>query len=215
MLLAADTQSAQARVPDEEVSEDEPLAAFQEDLLSLGFRAASSLPTLPHVKNRCRLQESVAITSLKLGQPRRALEYFEEIDNWRRGVGLADVALANAKAGNVGEAERLVELALKVADAPEDEGTQTWRRDRIRARAACALLVLGESERAARLERAIDTSESGRIRGYRATLEENEEVDRRVEGFSKLTNSDEFDVLVDALARGPLVARATCSATST
>src|SRR5215813_3973758 len=72
---------------------DKPLLAFQSELLDLAFKTATALPTEPHIKNRSRAQESVVDTCFQLDQPHRAAGYIQGIDNWRRGLAYADLAL--------------------------------------------------------------------------------------------------------------------------
>src|SRR5262245_10686053 len=79
---------------------DKPLAAFQNELLNTAFEVATKIPIDPHIKDRSRTQEEVFGVSLKLDQPKRALQFLEKIDNWRRGSAYADLAFYCAKNGN-------------------------------------------------------------------------------------------------------------------
>ena len=85
--------TAPARATPPAVPADEPIEGFRSDLLDLAFETASTMPLGPHVKNRSRAQEAVVETCLELDQPQRALGYVEQIDNWRRGAGYAELAL--------------------------------------------------------------------------------------------------------------------------
>jgi tetratricopeptide (TPR) repeat protein len=128
---------------------DAPLAAYRGELLDLAFKAASAFPIKPHLKNRSRAQENVVEASLALDQPRRALAYGEKIDNWLRGVAYAEFACYCAQHGSVNDVEPWLERARKVsASVADDENTQDWQQDRIRATIAKAYAYLGQRERA-------------------------------------------------------------------
>ncbi|MDZ4773414.1 MAG: hypothetical protein SGI72_09810 [Planctomycetota bacterium] len=120
---------------------DKPIAAHRAELLTLAFEAASSLPTHPHVKNRCRMQEDVITTCLELEQPRRALSYIEKIDNWRRGSTYADLALYLARHENAQHVSRFLELADQVAERKTEASNQEWRIDLIKAKIAAVLVA--------------------------------------------------------------------------
>lgn len=120
---------------------DKPIAAHQAELLTLAFEAASSLPTHPHAKNRCRMQEDVVTTCLELDQPRRALSYIEKIDNWRRGSSYADLAHYLALHDGAQHVARYLELADQVAERKIEPGGQEWRIDLIKAKIAAVLVI--------------------------------------------------------------------------
>lgn len=121
------------------------------DLLQLAFDAASALPTVPHQKNRARVQESVVAGCLALGETELAEAFARRIDDWRRGTCLADVAIARITGGAAaGPAiAELLASAGKVAETAAGD-PQPWRRDRIRARLARAWLLLGNDGEARR-----------------------------------------------------------------
>src|SRR5262249_17792124 len=127
---------------------DKALAPYQERLLDLAFKAASSLPTVPHLKNRCRMQTEVVTACFTLDQPRRGLGCAEKIENWRRGVGLAEYAFYRAKHGDTSEVEHYLGLATDVARSHQGEDAQDWEQERILGTIAATRLVLGEKEKA-------------------------------------------------------------------
>ncbi len=149
--------------------EDARLAPEQSELLDLAFRAASAMPTLPHAKNRARAQEEVAQTALDLEAPARALDYVEQIDNWRRAAGLAECAVFAAEHGQNKLARELIERArarmLATAESPSAlEPVQDWMVDRTKAALARAYHRMGESEEARNLARGIGDADALTLR---------------------------------------------------
>ena len=71
---AAGGQGEPPAVPTEEV----PLSAGQVELLDLAFESASAFPLEPHLKNRSRAQEQVALANVALGRLDVA---FAQVDN--------------------------------------------------------------------------------------------------------------------------------------
>ncbi len=149
---------------------DAPLAAYKSELLDVAFKAASAFPVKPHLKNRSRAQETVVEASLALDQPRRALAYAEQIDNWLRGVAYAEFALYCARHGSASEVEHYLDLARQVSNHQDDESAQDWQRDRIRVTIARTYAQLGQRERAAESQEGVVDSEAGKVEA--ATLDE-------------------------------------------
>jgi tetratricopeptide (TPR) repeat protein len=105
-----------------------PLEPYQQELLEVAFGAASAMPVFPHIKNRSRAQEVVVLACLELDQSQLALRYVEQIDNWRRGAGYADLALYYAKHGAMKkDVESYLNRASELANKNDD-----WRGERIR-----------------------------------------------------------------------------------
>ncbi len=105
---------------------DAPLEAYQRELLEIAFRAASAIPSDPHIKSRSQAQAGVVTACLALNQPQRALGYIERIDDWRRGTAYADLAMHCLQRGYKTNVEAYLGTALKIAEGAED-----WRKDRI------------------------------------------------------------------------------------
>jgi tetratricopeptide (TPR) repeat protein len=171
------------------LSREKALQPHQKQLLDLAFRAASSVPAMPHVKARSRAQERVIVSALELGQPALTLAYLEKVDNWRRGSGYADLAFYLVENGRGQEAKPYLELARAEAEAihqleqdepGEDEivleGFQAWRRDRIRAKIARVYHALGEAGRALEFEQGLEPSEFGIVEVARARTMSAEEI---------------------------------------
>lgn len=161
---------------------DQPTEAYRRELLDFAFNAASAIPSMPHIKARSRGQEGVVAACFELDQPGLALRYIEEIDNWRRGIGYADVAFYLAEHGRKDGVQRYLDLASEyvermslqddeVAGEIDDEsieGFQSWRRDRIRAKIARTYLQLGDLDRAAGFAQDLEPSEIGIVELARA-----------------------------------------------
>ncbi len=189
---------------------DQPLAAYQVELLDLAFEAASALPAVPHIKNRSRAQESVVETCLELHRPRQALAFVERIDNWRRGAGYASLAFYCAQNGGGTEvedyldrADRISEdLARKIADTTDDESlesAQDWQRDRIRAEIASTYVWLGMPGRAAPFEAGIVDSEAGRVDAMKVQFFDGETFDQHIDLVDGAIATGSLDRLRNAL----------------
>lgn len=137
-------------VPDQTASsvrpEDKPLADFQRQLLDSAFKAASSIPTHPFIKDRSKAQQEVVTACLLLDQPIRAVRYADGIENWRRGLCYAKASFYLASKGYE---QAHIKPGLKLAEqiAALDHGQQ-WRSDRIKTVIAQTYLLLGQSAQA-------------------------------------------------------------------
>jgi tetratricopeptide (TPR) repeat protein len=128
--------------------------------LELAFQAASALPQMPHAKTRARLQEQVALAYLGAGDADRAEACFDLIDNWRRGVGYADLAQHWVLAGQPKRAEALLQRALAVGEDSRGTEQQAWRRGRILGKASAVLMSLGRDGEAAKLAAGLESVEA-------------------------------------------------------
>lgn len=182
---AAD-EARRAEEAEERVIEDQPLAAYRLELLEIAYGAASAFPLDPHVKNRSRAQERVVEACFRLDQPNRALRYATQIANWRRGVAFADYADYCARHGALHDVRRYLDLAREVADGDDEELSQEWRRDRIRARVARTLYRIGESGQAAELATELSAAERGIVEAAEAAhaVQQDEDFDAQLEAFA-------------------------------
>jgi tetratricopeptide (TPR) repeat protein len=182
---------------------DVDLAPYQAELLELAYASASAFPLNPHVKNRSRAQEAVVAACLELDQPQRALRYSEGIANWRRGKCLADIAYHLAQRDPKADVQKYLDQAEKIAgDAPRDdgnapsdsvEGSQEWRRDRVRAAIARTYILLGQEERAARVGLGVVDSEVGAIHGEKAEHGAPETFEEQIRALDTLVATGSFD----------------------
>lgn len=173
---------------------DGPLAGYQGELLDVAFEAASKMPLFPHIKNRSRAQESVVDACLELDQPRRALGYTEKIDNWRRGMGYANLAFYCARYGHTVPVPHLLEQAALVAETTED-----WRRDRVRVRVAQVHALLGQSRQAQEFEAGVVASEAGKVAGARAMTSDEQTFAQQMETIDAFAATGNFDTLRNAM----------------
>ncbi len=174
---------------------DKPLAAFQKELLDIAFETATAIPVDPHIKDRSRAQQAVVAVCLELDQPQRALEYADRIDNWRRGVCYAELALYCAKQALPQRAQRCLEVAENIAGGD----IEVWRRDRIRAKMAQANAWLGRTDRARELEASLADAESGKLVGVRAMAAGEADFEQEMQTLHNLVATGNFDATTNAL----------------
>lgn len=177
---------------------DMPLATFRQELLDLAFKTATALPIQPHIKSRSRAQEAVITTCLELDQPRRALGYTEEIDNWIRGTAYADLAFYCARHGD-DAVEDLLDLAHRVSEQAVKDEVQDWQRDRIRVTMAKTHVLLGQTQQAEQLEAGAVDSESGKVGTARAMLADVDTFDALMTGLDAVVVPGGFDEVRNAL----------------
>jgi lipopolysaccharide biosynthesis regulator YciM len=109
--------------------------------LDQALRFASAIASDP--KDRSKAQQDVVEDFLALGQLDRAAQLVDSISLWRKGVTLANLATAYAKAGNVDSARQLLTKAETFRGQ-----TQGWEGVRIDAHIAQAHAALGDVDRA-------------------------------------------------------------------
>lgn len=184
---------------------DQPLAAFQIELLNLAFRTGSSIPIHPHIKDRSRTQEQVVEACLILDQPQRVLPYIEQIDDWRRGSCYAELAIYYAQRGSFNTAQEYLDRAVHIVEVGLDDGklsgaeSQEWRRDRVLIKVAQTQVYLGNLKQAEELEENVVESEMGKVIGVRASLSDEETFDQQMQELDELIAQGHFDVLNNAL----------------
>ena len=175
-------------------------AAYRLELLEVAFRSASAMPANPHIKGRSLAQQQVVDAALELRVAPRAGEMAAAIGNWRRGLAFANLAAMLAGNGDADRAERYLELAEQVIREIEaGEGSQAWRRDRIRVAAAEACLKLGQSERAARHSSGLVSSEAGKLDRVLVDKIGDDEFDARLQSLDAVFAKGDFDQVRSAL----------------
>ncbi len=194
---------------DSTIATEPRLEPYRAELLELAYGAASAFPRNPHIKNRSRAQEAVVMAALELDQPTRALRYIEGIDNWRRGKTYADLAYHEAQHGRMASVQKYLDLALTIAEganvesrepaSDSVEGTQEWRRDRIRTSIARTYVFLGQDEKAARIAAGAEDSEIGRVHIEHAQKNVKADFDVQVAAIDKLVATGSFEQLIAAL----------------
>jgi tetratricopeptide (TPR) repeat protein len=175
------------------------LAPWRLELVDLAFDSASKMPFHPHIKNRSRAQASVVDASLALGQPQRALTQIQKINNWRSGLGYADLAFWCAQHGQTKDVQSYLDLAEKTASRSEEEGEQDWQRDRIRVRIASTHVLLGQSAEAARIEGGLDGAEIGKVAAVEAAVNGAAVYDQRIRALDAAVAKGDFDQTQNAI----------------
>ncbi len=176
------------------------LEPHRRELLDVAFEAASALPLVPHHKNRARAQLEVVETCLALDQSELALQWAEQIRDWRRGEACADVARWLAARGRTDEAQRCLDLAAGVLEGPSGgEDWQTWQCDRIRARIAATHMALGNHEEAGRFAADLLDSELGPIAEVRAAGASEQDADAFLRDVDQVFASGSFEQVRAAL----------------
>jgi hypothetical protein len=173
---------------------DQPLEDYQVELLDLAFNSVSKMPIEIHIKNRSRAQQHVVETCLKMKQPARALDYAEQIENWRKNLCYAHLACHFAGQGDEKTANHYIELAK---DYPEE--TTDWRRDRIKVTIAKAHTWLGEKQKASDMETGVEDSETGKVAGVKAMVAGEDTFNKQLEDLKAVLKIGDFSASQNAL----------------
>jgi len=173
---------------------DKPISTYQTELLSLAFNTATAIPLKPHIKDRSRAQEKVVKACLELDQPVSALRFIEEIYNWRRGTGYAELAFYCAERGYSNKVQEYLNLADQVSDSAEG-----WCRDRIRVKITQTYTLLGQNQQAKKYETDIAKSETGKVAQVKALVADENSFDEQMNLLGTLTATEDFDTLRNTL----------------
>lgn len=178
---------------------DDPLDPARRRLLSIAAAAAGKLPTVPHGKNRSRLQEVAASSSLALGQRRSALEQALSIEGWQRGAVLADLATVLAEGGDQENARLAIDMAQAEHDRARTEELQEWRADRVLARIGRARVTLGETLGSGDELQAIDPAEHAPLALAQAARLDVRDFDAQLAELRRLAATGDFAMVRNAL----------------
>ncbi|MCY2926035.1 MAG: hypothetical protein NT031_11455 [Planctomycetota bacterium] len=173
---------------------EKPLAPCQGELLDLAFRTATAIPVNPHKFDRAKTQAAVVTTCLELDQPRRALEYIQQIGDWRRGDAYAALALYCAQHGQTELAATYAARAEEIAKKEED-----WRRDTIRVKIAQMHAVLGQGDKATAIEATFEPAETHIVSGVRARQADKAAFDEELKALDACIAAKKFDPMRNAL----------------
>ncbi len=194
-VMLSPTSAAKSNGLVESLPADAELTETQARLLDLAIEAASKMPHQPHIKNRSRAQEHVAMVCLDMEAPRRAHRYMMRIDNWRRGAVATEIALYLVKRGHTTG----IEGYLRVGEAYSKMATQNWRREYIDIRAAQVQMLLGNSAPAEKFERlSQEMANDGRMDVFRTEVQEDLEYDRAVSALNRLVETKHYDPIMNA-----------------
>jgi len=167
------------------------------ELLEFGFAAASAIPAAPHLRDRAKAQEAVALGFIEAGHAVRAAACALEIGNWRRGSVYGDLAIDCARKGLADSARLYGRFALETVAEGRD-GVEDWQRDRVRVKVAQAFALLDDLETAALLERGVGEAEMGKVAAVVASRSEVSEIDALVEMAAVAISTLNFDLTVNA-----------------
>jgi len=170
--------------------------AYRIELVEVAFEAATKIPVQPHIKTRSREQNKTVALCLELGLPQQALRYIEQVDNWQRGVGYADLAFYLVRHGYADDVQPYLDKAALIAETPSTD----WRRDRIRAKIARTYAWLGQMDRAAAFEAGVEDSESGQVARVNAMRCTDEQLDAQMDAFDQIIAAGTFDSTRNVLA---------------
>jgi tetratricopeptide (TPR) repeat protein len=179
--------------------EDAPVAAFQLSLLEVAAAAASAMPAVPHVKNRCQLQEDVVMALIAIRQPVRAEQCADQIVNGRRGVAYGAIARHCGERGFAKDAERLIAKAKAVLERAEVKQDQEWRQDAIRSAIAAALQSLGHKDAAMDIAKRVVDPESGKLESLQLEPIAAADIEEHFKVVDQAIQASNMDVLVTTL----------------
>jgi tetratricopeptide (TPR) repeat protein len=135
------------------------------------------------------------VACLELGQPKRALRYIDQIEDWRRGADYADLAFYEVQHGaTTSDVEPYLDQAAQEAAKAED-----WRKDRINVKIAGTRAYLGQTHEASRLEKGVEPSEMGKVAGVKAMTSDANVFDEQVKALDAMIAPGQFDLIVNAL----------------
>lgn len=195
----AAVESSVATSDEREKIVEPTLAPWRIELLELAFEAASRLPLDPHIKNRSKLQAEVIAVCTELGQFERSEAYAADVEDWRRGVALGELAHQAARRGDIAGADRLIAAARDELVASIAAEEQEWRSQSILAKMALAELTLGRNDSVLTLEREIEHSERLELVRAKAHILPEEDVDLQIDEYTKLIETKDFEIMRNAL----------------
>lgn len=166
-------------------------APTREALVELAFDAVSAMPEVPHARNRCRAQESIAQAAIEMDLCAQAERIALAVTDWRKAQALADIALQHARKGRVDEAKRV----LALAEGSTVPGTQEWHDERVRSHLAAAHHWLGDDAAVARLTQGVGEAEIGSVQVVVAARSSIEQFDGRLELLRSTVKNGGFDAL--------------------
>ncbi len=174
------------------------LEPFQRTLLDLAFSAGNAFPLDPHIKNRALAQKMVFDACLKLNAPELALDYCDQIPDYRRPLGYAELARYYARSGRHSRGLEMLQLAENDVIELDD-----WRKDRVLIAIAQAHAELGDTDTADELEDSIvEVGEQGKLLQAKASSAEEDEFAEYIAQIEQLTAGDNIEVAMNALTIG-------------
>ncbi len=179
---------------------DKALAGYQVELLETAFSGASAFPLVPHIKNRSRAQESVAVAALALDQPVRATGFVKQIVDWRRGLGYALLANHAARLGQTSLAREFSASAEMVATARDLE---EHRANLILQSLVDTYATLGQMDKANQVQARMHDLTPLRAATMQALRDPIASHEDKMLGLKALLDSKNYDSMVFAFERYP------------
>lgn len=174
------------------------------DPLAAGWRLACAITNDPG--DRAERQEKIALAFLARGDSATALDQGERIENWRRGVVVAEAAATLAEGGRNEAAEARVAQAEALA-----KGIEGWQKDYILARIVKARALLGHAAAAGRWSDFYRSNRDyrGEVTAYHAlALARGGQVTNALAVLDGLADTEHVDVASARTAGYLLLARA-------
>jgi tetratricopeptide (TPR) repeat protein len=173
---------------------DRPLSAAQGNLLDIAFESASAIPLDPHHKDRSRTQQAVITAGLELDQPVRAAGWIQRIDDWRRALCYAELAMYCAQHGHADRVQQYLDQAATLSESAED-----WRKGAVKVRIAMVHAWLGQGHQAAQLAHGAENFEQGKVETVLAMRAEENTFDQQLAALDQLLATRDFDIVRNAL----------------
>lgn len=168
----------------------EDVAAARMRMLERANAIALRIPSPSFEKDRAKMQLAVVECCLANGMLDAAFDWSAPMElTWRRGEALALTAQAYARAGNAARARELAERAVGGASDYPD-----WAAARVRAGAAKAFVLLGDSARIDSLVGPTDPALLGEVHAVLAEGAAGEELDAKADMFDKAIATRNFDL---------------------
>lgn len=150
---------------------DSTIESYQTELLNTAFKVSSAIPTYPHIKSRCLEQQNVVEACLELNQAKMAFEFIKQIENWRKQLCCAELALYCAKNDyKESDVQYFLSLASQVP-----ENTEDWRKDQVDAEIAQTNAVIEQAN------------------------QKLDNFDEELKALEKLVSTENFDTVQSAL----------------
>ncbi len=174
---------------------DKPVEAYRLELLDLAWKAATSYPLNPHIKNRARAEEVVVNGALAIDQPHLAWGYAKQVVNWRKGACHAEIAHYLIRQ----EQTEHVEYFLRQAILHSKDPDQGWRHARVKARVASARLLTGDEKGAQGLVEEGDFAGQGEEIGARAAAGDEQAFEQLLAALDQMVKVQGYDEILAAM----------------
>lgn len=174
---------------------DQPVKAYRLELIDLAWKAATSYPLDPHIKNRGRAEELVVNGALGIQQPHLAWGYAKKVVNWRKGASHAEIAHYLLEQNDTEHVEYFLRQALLFSK----DSKQGWRQQRVKARVASARVLMGNREGAAGLLSEEDFAGQSEQIAAQAAVADEAEFDQLVAALDSMVAAQGYNEILAAM----------------